>query len=102
MNDINLNKETRQKRPTYTHKINVPDNRKVTAPLRDANGENCAILGVLDDGSVKVRTRTGNTFQIPTKWLVGLNKIDKAIFLPEKCVCPWSMLRRGCECGSEG
>jgi hypothetical protein len=102
MNEVNLNKNGGQKRPVYTHRIQVPETRKVSLPLREANGENCAILDVLVDGSVKVRTRMGSTFQIPTKWLVGLHKINKTTILPEACACPWSMLIRGCECGSEG
>lgn len=102
MQYINLNIESNKKLPTYTHKIRIPLSRKVNGSLKEANGENCAILDIMPDGNAKVRTRTGATFQIPVKWLIGLHKIDKALLLPNECSCPWSMLIRGCECGSIG
>ena len=102
MQYINLAPKINKSRPTYTHKICVPEGKKVNGSLQEANGENCAILDTMPNGNARVRTRTGDTFQIPVKWLVGLHKINKALLLPNKCSCPWSMLVRGCECGSIG
>lgn len=78
-----------------THRIKVKERGRLK--LWDkADGDKCIIIksGLRGDKS-KIRTAKGASFEVPTDWLEPLNPYG-----PVLCVCPWSMLIRGCECNA--
>jgi len=88
--------------PKYTHRIKVKKTG-ISDSLDKADGQECVILDSnCKGGKSKIKTKSGDIIQVPSDWLVSLDdEAEKEIEeeLVGACICPWSFLVRGCECG---